>query len=390
MAMGKVGKVGLVAAAIAGLGVAALAACGFEPPPKNTSTGGGGSGPGGPCKADPGELPEPNCDNSDNECTGSGCAIDEAQCGAVASCLPTGDNAGKPVADLRIRSLIVSAPPPLASRLVQRAIITANIDLNARQCGERGNGAFNWLIRVDRERNLVTTGGAPPTNDPFGLGYCFYNHTTADGIEVTPQEIPVTFDGDTFTSEPIPKLRVPIFLNGDVNNVIVLPITNAVVSRVTMSDGDNCIGKFDLAALGSDCADEPSTCAKWKTAGAIGGYITIAEADDVNIADLNQSLCVLLTGATKGPDGRCPRDESGELAIPEERRGDFCSTTQSAGGCRDAFWLAATFAASAAVIHEGGSVPECQGGGSSVRDSGTPEPDAGEDASTDAASEAGE
>jgi hypothetical protein len=371
--MAKVVKVGLVVAGITGLGIAVLAACGFEPPNKNTQAGlGGGSGPGGPCVAKPGEFPEPNCDNSDNDCTEPGCPI-EPQCGTTSSCLPMADNAGKDLADLRLRSLIVTAPAPLATSLVQRAIITKNIDLKAKQCGETGNGAFNWLIRVDRKNNSILTGGAPPSDDPFGVGFCFYNHTTPSGIEVVPEEIKVTFTGDTFTTDPIPKLNVPIFLNGDVNNTIILPLTNVVINKVTLSNSDNCVGRFEPKSLTSDCTNDPESCAKWTTAGAIGGYITLEEADNVEIADLSQSLCVLLTGADKNAENKCPR-EAGKLAIPDSKLGDFCSTSQKAGECRDSFWLAATFAASAATITDGAGVAECKPGGSAViKDSGAPD-----------------
>jgi hypothetical protein len=351
-------------------------ACGFDPPAKNTSDGGGTEGV-VKCEAPPGKLPEPNCDNSDNKCTETGCPIDPS-CGEATTCLPLAKNGGGAVLDFRIRRLNVAAPPTLAEAFVQNSVVTKNVDLKAKQCGELGNGAFNWLFQIDKDKNTIRTGGAPPSTDVFGLGYCFYDHSTKEGIVVKPAETTIKFDGDTFsTAVPIAKLNVPIFLGGNVDNAIVLPLTDATVTKTTISAGGDCIGAFEPKALTSDCQDDPSSCAKWKTAGAIGGYITLEEADAVPVKDLNESLCVLLTKATKqGPEGKCPRDAAG--ALP---KGDFCAATKSGGGCQDSYWLAATFAASAVKIHDGGAVAECKSGGG-------PGPDAGNDAAPDAAADA--
>jgi hypothetical protein len=363
-------KYGVITAATGGLALVVFNACGFDPPAKNTSDGGGGPEGIVKCEAPPGKLPEPNCDNSDNKCTETGCPIDPS-CGEVTTCLPLSKNTGKTLLDFRIRRLSVAAPPTLAEAFVQNSVVTKNIDLKAKQCGELGNGAFNWLFQIDKTANKLRTGGAPPSTDAFGLGYCFYDHTTNEGIVVAPAETSIKFEGDTFsTAAPIAKLNVPIFLGGNVDNAIVLPLTDATVTKTTLSADGDCIGQFEPKALTSDCQDDPSSCAKWKTAGAIGGYITLEEADNVPVKDLNESLCVLLTKATKqGPEGKCPRDGAGGLP-----KGDFCSTTKTAGGCQDSYWLAATFAASAVKIHDGAGVPECKTGGG-------PKPDAGVDAS---------
>jgi hypothetical protein len=68
------------------------------------------------------------------------------------------------------------------------------------------------------------------------------------------------------------------------------------------------------------------------------------------------------------------------------------SGCKTKGDCADSFWLAATFAASAAVITDGADVPECQGKAST--DGGTDgqadaRPDAPADAPADAPTEGG-
>ncbi|WP_394834896.1 hypothetical protein LVJ94_51200 [Pendulispora rubella] len=320
---------------------------------------GGSDASGNPvrCTAIPGTFPVPNCDDSAGRCTGTGCTI-AASCGSPSTCLPMADNAGKSTLDLRIRKLDIVSPPSLADAIIRSTVIDPNINLDAAQCGEKGTGSFNWLLRVDRTKGTVLTGGAPPSVDPFGKGFCFYRHRTVQGIEVDPGQANVTFSGNTFTSAPIAKLAIPIFLRGDVTNAVVLPLTDAVIHEATLSDGNNCIGKFNPAALDNQCTEDPSECAKWRTNAAIGGFITLEEADQVPIVDLAESLCNVLTG-TQPVGGKCPRDANGQLKLTDAQKGDFCSTTKQPGGCRDSSWLTATFAASAVKIHDGAGVAEC-------------------------------
>ncbi len=376
-AVGTLGLFGLVGAT--GAAFAFFTACGFSPPDKNPNPNGGG----GACSASPGNLPAPDCDNSANECTGTGCAMD-TKCGSQDTCLPLADNKGKTTLNFRMRRLNVAAPDALAEAFVQNTVVTANIDLKgtgaAPVCGDKGAGAFNWLLQIDKTANTLKTGGAIP-GDPFGTGYCFYDHTTKGGIAVSPSTLNIHFDstGNTFDTDTTDKLLVPIFLGGDVDNVIVLPLSKVKMTGVTLSTDDNCIGSFNKAALDNTCSDDPSQCSKWKTAGALGGFITIEDADNVNIDILNESLCVLLSKATKDANGKCPRDGSGKVTVT----GDYCSTSQTAGDCQDSYWLAATFAAAAIPINDGSSTPECQGGSGPVdagQDSGPVVVDSGTDA----------
>lgn len=352
------GALGLSASGVVALAIF-TAACSDDPHLRSdggdntTETDGG-------CSAAPGALPQPNCDNSTHSCDPQtpACAIDETKCGSTATCLPIGNNTGKQVQDFRLRRLNIVAPHSLATKFVQSTVVTTNIDLDAKQCGELGKGLFNWLLRVDRTANTLTTGGAPPPQDALGQGFCFAAFTTVDNIAIQPITTGITFTGSTFKTNDKLKLNIPIFLSPDISSAVVLPISDIELANVTVSDDTNCIGSFNKDSLDPMCYDDPSSCYKWNTAGALGGYITIKEADNVNIKDLNQSLCAFLTGLKDPATNKCTRDASGNLPST----GDYCSTTKSPGGCKDSFWLAATFAASAAKIFDGkGSVPACSG-----------------------------
>ncbi len=383
-------KLGFSAAMLGGLSIAGTSIIGacepdehrHSPPPEGGAT--------GACAALPGEFPPSNCEPSDNKCEPIGSCPIDAKCGAV-SCLPLANNSSG-VLDFRFRRLNIIAPPALTygvNPAVQTSIINHAVDLNAKQCGETGTGAFSWLLRIDKAGGKVTTGGAPPSNDPFNAGYCFFNNLVPQGDAGPTLDVrPVTVDIDktkstdtSMTSMPLPKLLVPIFLDSSGSSVIILPLTKPILKDVTVTENGNCIGSFNPAALDNDCTDVFSQCSKWKTAGAVAGSISLEEADAIPIQALNgQSLCVLLT--RQAPAKTCPRDGTGAITA----KGDYCAKTEKPGDCQDSFWLAATFAASAIKINDGASTPKCQGGATDAgTDSGV---DAGSDTGTDAPTDA--
>ncbi|AKV02395.1 hypothetical protein AKJ09_09058 [Labilithrix luteola] len=333
---------------------------------------------GGACEAAPGKLPEATCDNSEKVCTGSGgCTIDEARCGSASTCLPIGDNKSKDVLDFRIRRLNIAAPAALAADFIQNTVVTLNIDMNEKSCGEVGKGLFSWLLRVDKSSNTLITGGAPPPTDAFGKGYCFANFELGAN-KVEPLHTKIEFSGNTFRSLEKAPLKIPIFLSPEVASVILLPLTDVIIENVTISDDGNCIGGFNPTALDPACFDDHSLCSKWNTSGSLGGYITLEEADSVLIRDIgNKSLCSFLAAETAL---KCPRDANGKIVF----QGDFCSVDKQPGGCGDSVWLAATFAASAAKIFDGQGTAGCSGE-STRTDAGA---DAGD--TKDAGSDAGD
>jgi hypothetical protein len=363
----------LVAAAALGA-VAAIAIACSDDAHRRTSAAQAQS-TGGACEAKAGALPTPDCDNSDNSCAPQpGCTIEEARCGSKSTCLPIGDNKGKSVLDFRIRRLNIAAPPALASDFIQNTVVTLNIDLAEKSCGELGKGLFTWLLRVDKTAGTLVTGGAPPADDPLGQGFCFASFTSGAN-QVAPITSKIEFSGDTFKTLEDKDVNIPIFLANDLGSVVLLPISKVRIEGVTISADGDCIGSINPDALDPSCADDRSLCSKWRTAGSLGGYITLEAADTVKIRDLNdKSVCSLLAGESAST---CPRDGSGQILY----KGDFCSKDQQPGSCGDSVWLAATFAASAAKIFDGkGTVPGCSGAVTNA--------DAGADAAEDAPSDA--
>ncbi len=369
-------KIGLGLGLIGGAAIIAIA-CSDDPHRRTSreqALGGGGA-----CEAEPGALPAPDCDNSEKACEPrEGCQIDEAKCGSKSTCLPIGDNKGKDVLDFRMRRLNIAAPPALAARFIQNTVVDLNLTLAEPVCAEKGKGLFTWLLRVDKKNNTLITGGSPPARDPFGEGFCFasfdLNGTMVAPIE-TKIEIETVGDNQRFKSLDRKNVNIPIFITEQASSAIILPISDVLIEGVTISEEGNCIGKLNTAALDPSCNDDRTLCSKWTTAGSLGGYITLEEADKVTIKDLgNKSLCSFLSSSEPLT---CPRDGAGQIIY----KGDFCSKDKTPGSCQDSIWLAATFAASAAKIFDGtGKVEGCSG--VSTADAGT------EDAATDAATDA--
>lgn len=319
----------------------------------------------------PGTYPDPSCDPQaiDNSCqSGAGkCPID-AKCGSQDTCLPLSSNAGKTTLDFRMRKLNVVAPQSLAG--LQKIVIDKGVLLNT--CGDKADGTFSWLLRVDKTANTLLTGGAPPSADPFAA-YCFYRGKV-NGLDVKPVSVGITFNGNTFQTADagLQQLNIPIFILGNPVPVI-LPVRGAKINAATIGP-DDCIGKFQKDSLDGTCLEiDPATCPKWRPAGSLGGYITLEDADKVDIRETSKTLCAQLTGDMGGPKvdigggvmiAHCSRDGAMKLTA----KGDFCEATKTAGGCQDAFWLAATFAASAAKIDDPGTNPMCAMGSS---DAGT-------------------
>jgi hypothetical protein len=335
----------------------------------------------------PGNFPPANCDPSDNTCPSTAaCTIDPTKCGDPKTCLPLADNTNKTTLDFRMRRLLITAPAPLVGTgvgfgVLQTTVIDKGINLDAPTCGDIGNGAFSWIMRVDKNANTILTGGAPPTPDPKTTGFCVYNYNIG-GIPVAPVSTSITFDdAGAFSTPAIALLNVPIFLAPDAGadnpaNVVVLPLRHASIQQATISANGNCIGEFNEVALDSTCktVSDPSSCSKWHTAGSLGGAMTLEDADKVPLTILPETLCVLLTNSKSTTGQGCARDGQGNITA----KGDYCSVTNKPGDCADSFWLSATFAAAAVTINDGSGDPTCQ---ATAGDGGT---EAGGDAATDA------
>jgi hypothetical protein len=331
-------------------------------------------GNGMPCMNAAGAFPVSTCDPSDETAamcgdgkgTLNGCMYDPV-CGSTSTCEPFTSNPlpGKGVDNFRMRDINITAPAAIVAvqgLVVATAVGIPNSPDGGATCGENGSSLFNWLISVDQAGKSITTGGSPPSPDPFGVGYCFINgKVISNGITATvaPVTIPATFtDTGGFTTDVYTqKLNIPIFLAPV--GVVILPIRGASFHDVSVSSDGNCIGGMNPGANISNCeAPFPSqqmgtdSCSRWHTAGALGGYITLDEADQVFVQALNESLCALIVGS---PGSQTVHDGGYQTCTATELAGgDYCAPTDAGPGhaCTNgnSAWLSADFAASAVKI----------------------------------------
>jgi hypothetical protein len=318
------------------LGVASIGAIGFGCSSSSSSsntTGGGNNGGGAACAV-----------------TAAGCKTD------ISDCVSLVDNKDQKTFGLRISQLTVTKPSALATGVISTVVNNA-VALNYSACTigtssdsiyGSGTGTFSWLIQFDSAAGTIKTGGAKPVADPTA-GYCFVNDKTA-GIAPFSIDAKVGADGK-FSMADGKDLTVPIYLDAAAKNVVLLPLHKARLFDGTLSADQNCIGKYNADGLDPDnsCKPDPDNKIYTFTTGAsLEGYITLEEADKVEIEALqHESLCVLLSGQDDGATPkRCPRGADKKISV----KGDFCSTSNSAGGCADSYQLGATFAASGAKI----------------------------------------
>lgn len=298
-----------------------------------------------------GAIAAAGCGGSDDTTTpppGDGdCAQIEPACQG-GGCVALADNAGKTSFGLRMSQLTVTRPAALTTDIVDN-IVGGGVRMNLETCRLTGLGTFNWLLQFDTTAGMVKTGGALPRVNPRE-GYCFLNDTFG-GTAIAPVNIATTTDATGAMSAEIGDIQVPIFEDLTASGLpIILPLKGARVTQQVLSADNNCIGTYNAEGLLPVDRCLPSKDIPAFIDGAtLEGYIILEDADQVLVADVNQTLCVLLGGTAAGDGGspiRCKRDATGAI----ELKGDFCSTTQSAGGCQDSFMLGATFAASAVEI----------------------------------------
>ncbi len=287
--------------------------------------------------------------------------------GAGFECLSLHDNGVGDRGTYRMSQLEIAKPLVLAGRFLQDTVTTREITLEMPQCLQDGTGRFNWLFDADWASGELRTGGAHIPSDP-AAGYCFIDGMVS-GFLAQPVQIALQMGQDdagrTFaTKTPIASLSVPIYLDDAETTSLLLPLHDVQLSDGHVSADNDCIGSWDGDGLSYDNNCEPNAMIgqhmQWLNGARLTAYITGEEADRVWIPQLQQTLCVALSGdaQTYGQafvqgtvsGKRCARDMSGRILALD--KADWCSSTSAA--CSppdaDAFRLEAGFAASAVLI----------------------------------------
>jgi hypothetical protein len=294
-------------------------------------------------------------DDETNPPPSGGACAPAAGCPAVPSdCVALVDNSGKDKFVLRLSQLSLTAPEALKTDLIYGIISDAVYANLPADCVVQGLGSFSLITEFDKAAGTLRVGGAFPEADPTA-GYCFVEDTAN---EIAPITIPFMLSADgVFETDPIPSVKVPVFTDATATKVVYLPLHDTVLRNAKLSADQNCIGRFAHERLDPaiGCVDDPPALEYFENGGTLEGYISLEEADLVDVELAGVSLCVLLSanptefGDMQMPIKRCVRD-AGAIRF----KGDWCSTTNTAGGCQDAVRLTADFAGSAATLKTSG------------------------------------
>jgi hypothetical protein len=321
--------------------------------------------PGVTCDKSAGVVPAPDCFDGIVSCKGEGACEISNSCGAQ-SCLPMAANAD-PIYNFRMESLNIVAPAALADPSFQDLVISPAVALDdpSGKCGYGPDtgvaGTFNWLLSLNKQTNMLTTGAGGPVADPYKTGYCFLSGALG-GLPISPLTVPAKLSGSTYTDgvdrfSTLPAesvVNIPIFSGRtESSTAIILPIQGMQFKDVGLAPDGNCIGQLDpvwVSTAGHACNPKPSpTCPKWFTGGALGGYMALKDADAVAVPSRSTSLCHLLVG---GAGEVCTNSLAATYrccAAGDIASGDYCST---GGSCSDSEWFSATFSANAVTIHD--------------------------------------
>lgn len=255
----------------------------------------------------------------------------DATAGVESACAAIVDNAGAATFGLRVAQLTFTKPHALTEPLVA-GLLTEATTPNLPDCQIAGTGAMSWLLQIDTAAARLTTGLAGPVGDPTE-GYCFLD----DGI-ARPATVDFAPSGGTWSTRG--SLEVNLISDA---LPISLPLRGVSLSDVSLSADQSCVGSYRADDLDPALGCAPEDGSRYVNGGTLHAYITLEEADALMLADLQESLCVLLTG--DAGDGQVPRRCSRSMLGTVSAAGDWCSITDTPGGCVDALEVSAAFAA---------------------------------------------
>jgi hypothetical protein len=275
-------------------------------------------------------------------------------------CLAVADNTGKTSFAVRVGQLDFYKPDAFTGTL-EKAAFLASITMNLPKCNLKGSGTFSWIVAVDTTAHTYQIGASKPAADPHD-GYSFVNETLDVGgqmFPIAPVGGGLTLDADgTIHPDPLEYILLPVYLNAQATDVILVPIHKVRVLEAKVSPDFNCIGSYNAAGLkasGGCLPDVNQNISAFINGGKIDGFISLEEADKIIIKSfgLDRSLCVLLSNSAGvygdgGSPAKCKRDGTNKIKF----NGDWCAATNTGADavCYDAVSFYGGFAASAVTL----------------------------------------
>lgn len=294
-----------------------------------------------------------------------------------AACIAMADNALRTDghAQLRVSQLAVESPAVLTQPFMQTTIITEGITPTRpdASCRQQGTNRFNILLDFNFETMEIKVGSAIPQSllgHTVGEGTCWANYEGTDTADlkskITPVSTTFTVNESTGEFEAVFEkgedriMNVPIYVADTEDDFALLPLRELVVTG-TLTAGNSCVGKFVHEDLTAPTCAAGTSGFRWENAGKYVGYVTVEDADTVDVSSLGFSLCTLLSGNSVKWDnnadgiGRCVNSAGYKANSNKLPEGNWCSVSNSAdaskcGGVLDSWQLKTEFAASGIKI----------------------------------------
>ncbi len=288
------------------------------------------------------------------------CAQTDPVCTAVDSdCVAIVDNRGKDVFAMRLSQVVVALPDAFKSDTTEGLLVNDAFGLNLPECRLNGGGTINMIVEIDRSSQQGRAGVAKYVSDPHD-GYDFVNENI-QGFPVQPVLFDATLGDDGSFEAELGAITLPLYVNQDGSDVILVPLREGRLYEVQLSDDQNCIGSYNAFGLdpNNGCyPDENDGVYAFLNGGKAEGFVTLEDAESVVInafnGFLNETLCArLANGMGNFIEGsnpkRCRRNNNGEILFP----GDWCAATNApwTPGCADAVRFSFQFAASGVQVN---------------------------------------
>ena len=169
--------------------------------------------------------------------------------------------------------LAITDPVVFTKGLV-KSVISNAVTPAQPACNLSGGGTFSWLLAFDPAAGTVKTGGAKPVANP-ALGYTFVdlNYPTIGGmLHIAPVTLTAPISALCSTDSSAADLNMPLYLDMQGAQAIVLPINQARFVNLTLSGNHDCIGKYNAAGLdpAGGCLPDAQTPAFFPDAQVVG------------------------------------------------------------------------------------------------------------------------
>ncbi len=292
--------------------------------------------------------------------TPTSCVPGSACPAVVADCLGLVDNTGKTSFGLRVSEADFTSPPLFATGSIAIAF-AGDTQLDEPACNLQGPGSITTLLEFDTSASTLTVGSARPLTDPT-TGYSIDTETLTLGSQMFKLN-PAVFNNvkpdanGMFATQGTESVLLAFFTDFAGDNEFLVPLQHFGITGATLTNGQNCIGKYNAAGLNlqQDCQPD-SMNPQFLPAATMSGDIRLEDADQIPVATMGETLCVLLSGdpTTYGMVGAtgtvCKRDASNKIVF----QGDWCDGSNAAAdaNCADASHVVANFAASSVLIND--------------------------------------